>query len=173
MMRFFSKMMKICRSFRFSYLTYNKNKAKICGKIIIENRNIKIGKNIILYGNVKFWGNGPITIGDNCKIGDNTMIYASKNGGVHIGNDSLIAANCYIIDMNHGLSKENIIMKNPCEVQPVFVGDDCWIGEGCTLLKGTKLGKGTVVGAKSLVNHEFGDYKIIAGIPAKVLKERT
>ena len=54
---------------------------KIKGPVYVYNSNIKIGKNVTIFPNVMFFGKGPIVIGDNTKIGNNTIIYASPEGG--------------------------------------------------------------------------------------------
>lgn len=167
---------KLIRSIKgkwFRSITKNQFTPIIKGKLILENKNIIIGKNVTFYNNVKLWGNGEIIIGDNVKIGDNTMIYATKNeGGVTIGSNSIIAANCYIIDMNHGTLKDILIMDQPADVSPVKIGDDCWLAEDVTVLKGTTLEKGCVCGAKALVKGHYPENSIIVGIPGKVIRER-
>lgn len=167
------RIVRIIKSFNFKRKTANKNTPKILGKIILENKNILIGKNVVIYNNVKFWGNGKIVLGDNVKVGDNVMIYASEGAGVTIGKDTLIAANCYIIDMDHGIKKDTLISEQPSNAQEIIIGEDCWLGEDVTVLKGSVLGNGCIVGAKSLVNKAFDANKIIVGIPARIIKERT
>ena len=69
-----------------------------------------MGNNITIYPDVMFWGNGPIVIGDNVDIGNGTIIYPSKvGGGVIIGNNTVIVAQCYIIDMDHGTNIGTLI----------------------------------------------------------------
>ena len=77
----------------------------IRGKIYLENCNVMVGRNVDIYPGVTFSGNGEIRIGDNCKIGQNTIIYANEKGGVFIGNNTIIAAQNYIIDSNHNIKK--------------------------------------------------------------------
>lgn len=57
------------------------NEFTVVGAITLINRNIKLGKNVIIYPGVMFWGDGLIEIGDNVNIGKDTVIYASKSGG--------------------------------------------------------------------------------------------
>lgn len=57
-----------------------------------------------------FFGDGLIEIGDNVDIGNGTIIYASQNGGgVKIADNSMIAAQCYIIDTDHGICAGELI----------------------------------------------------------------
>ena len=118
------------------------------------------------------FGDGLIEIGDNVSIGNDTMIYASKNGGVRIGDNSQIAAQSYIIDMNHGIARNELIKNQPNTVLPISIGKDVWIAANVTIIKGSNIGDGAVIGAKSLVNGEIEPYSICVGIPAKKIKMR-
>lgn len=56
------------------------NQFNLVGNVNLINKNIKLGKNVTIYPNVMFFGDGLIEIGDNVDIGNNTIIYASKIG---------------------------------------------------------------------------------------------
>lgn len=144
------------------------NDFSIVGDITVINRNIKLGYNVTIYPNVMFWCDGEIVIGDNVDIGNGTVIYASKSGGVTIGNNTNIAAQCYIIDMDHGIKEGELICNQENTVEEVTIGSDCWIAAGCKVLKGSHIKDGTVIGALSLVKGEIPENAIAFGIPAKV-----
>ncbi len=59
----------------------NHNCFKLLGNITLINRNIKLGKNVTIYPDCLFFGDGPIVIGDNVDIGSGTVIYSSTCGG--------------------------------------------------------------------------------------------
>lgn len=52
----------------------------LVGNVTLINKNIKIGRNVTIYPNCMFYGDGPIVIGDNTSIGNNVVIYSSKGG---------------------------------------------------------------------------------------------
>lgn len=168
---------KCTREFRkIIFLSKIRSKEKsvnVLGVIHINATNIKIGKNVTIYPNVYFWGDGEIIIGDNVDIGIGTIIFAKKK--VEIGNNSSIAAYCYIIDSNHGVKKEELINKQPLEVAEngIEIGKDVWIAAGVKVVKGAKINDGAVIGALSLVNCEIEENGIAFGLPAKVFKYRT
>lgn len=84
--KFFKVIDKVKRkyySIKFKKITKNSNKVTCLGNVNIINKNIKVGKNIILYPNVSFEGNGTIELGDNVKIGTNTILYASDKGRIN------------------------------------------------------------------------------------------
>ncbi len=106
-------------------------------------------------------------------IGQNTVICASKQGGVTIGDNTLISAQCYIIDMDHGISKDNLISQQENVVGQVVIGRDCWLGANVTVLRGSIIEDGAVLGAKIIVKGRIPKNAVAVGIPAKVIQYRT
>ena len=114
-----------------------------------------------------------LSIGQNCHIGDNVHIAAAQR--VTIGNDCLLASHIFISDCSHGDTSESAPTQHP-ELRPLIskpteIGDNVWIGENVCVLMGARIGTGCIVGANSVVNREFPDYCIIAGIPARIIKQ--
>lgn len=165
-----NKFLKTYREYIFFCLTGQK--VKLVKNVTLINRNLKIGKNVTLYPDVMFYGDGLIEIGDNVEIGNGTIIYASKEGGVSIGENTLIAAQCYLIDMDHGVNRDELIRNQSNTVSPIKIGKDVWIAANVTILKGSNVGDGAIVGAKGLVKGSVPSGAIVVGNPAKILKYR-
>ena len=112
-----------------------------------------------------------LTIGNDNFFGQN--IYLIANGGIEIGNNCAIAANCKFITRNHIFKDKNIpINAQPHTYKSIKIEDDCWFGYNVIILPGVSLGKGCVVGAGSIVTKSFPAYSIIAGVPAKTIRNR-
>lgn len=120
-----------------------------------------------------FWGDGTVKLGFNVHIGSYSRIFASKNGGVYIGDYSMSASHLYIIDCEHGIEANQLIMKQPMIQKRVLIGKDVWMGYHTTILKGVTLEDGVVCGACSVVTKSFKKNSVIAGVPARVIKTRT
>lgn len=150
------------------------NNFTIHGEVNVFNTNVKVGNNVHIYPNATFWGDGDIVIGDNCSIGQGTVIFASKNGGgVTIGSNTHIAAQCYIIDMDHGIAINKLIDKQENVVENIIIGNDVWIAAGAKILKGSILSDHSVVGANAVVKGKIPMNAVAVGIPAKVIKYRN
>jgi phosphonate metabolism protein (transferase hexapeptide repeat family) len=54
----------------------------------------------------------------------------------------------------------------------VSVGHDVWIGHGAVVLPGVRIATGAVVGANAVVTRDVAPYAIVAGVPAKPLRQR-
>ncbi|RED44867.1 DapH/DapD/GlmU-related protein [Aestuariispira insulae] len=56
--------------------------------------------------------------------------------------------------------------------KPVKMGHDVWIGHGAVIMGPVTIGTGAVIGAGSIVTRDVPDYTIVAGVPAKPLRQR-
>lgn len=107
-----------------------------------------------------------ITIGKNVFF--NTGCSFQDRGGISIGDGSLIGMNVTIATLNHGLSLET---RNTTYPSPVVIGKNVWIGSNATILPGVTIGDNSVVAAGAVVTKEVPENVVVAGVPAKVIKE--
>ena len=171
--RFKDAVVRYFRKGRFRFETKSTHgHFNLVGPITLINKNIKLGNNVTIYPYCMFFGNGPIVIGDNVDIGAHTVIYSSKEGGVKIGDDTQIAAQCYLIDMDHGIAAGKRITEQTNSVAPIVIGKDCWLAANVTVLKGSVIEDGAVIGAKSLVKGVVKENTVNVGIPCKPIKKR-
>ena len=114
---------------------------------------------------------GKIIIGEKCGISGSTIYSTDK---IEIGNYTLIGANCKIVDNDfHPLDRNKRHESLDREFtlhKPIKIGDDCFIGMNSIILKGTKLGDNVIVGAGSVVCGEFPSNVVIAGNPARIIR---
>ena len=134
--------------------------------------NVKIGDytRILCTGTIRSIGKG-FSIGDNCGIGENCFFGAA--GGINIGSDVIMGQNVRFHSENHNFEEPDILIRlQGVTNKGIKVGDNCWIGSGVVFLDGAEIGDGCVVAANSVVNKKFNSNSIIAGTPARVIKER-
>jgi acetyltransferase-like isoleucine patch superfamily enzyme len=55
--------------------------------------------------------------------------------------------------------------------EAVYIDDDVWIGAMSIILKGVTIGEGAIVGAGSVVTKDVPPWAIVAGNPAKIIRE--
>ncbi|GAB4234882.1 MAG: hypothetical protein Tsb0034_08780 [Ekhidna sp.] len=180
-MRFFSKILLKFKQLKRVFL------------IRVNSQNIRLGKNISVYKNAKIQvrHGGSIEIGDNTEILDGVLIltYGGNikigsrcsinpysiiygHGGTIIGDDVLIAGHCMIIPNNHNFDKKGInINQQGMTSKGIVIEKNVWIGHGCTILDGVTIGSGSVIAAGSVVKEDVSASCLVAGVPAKVIKE--
>lgn len=141
-------------------------------KIRIGNR-VSIGKFAIIRPSNSYGGE----VGEGLKIGNNSNIgpysYIGCSGYIEIGDNVMISPRVSIYAENHVFDRTDIVMKEQgVKKQFVKIEDDCWIAANSIILAGVTIGKGAVVSAGSVVTKDVPPYSVVAGVPARIIKQR-
>jgi len=89
-------------------------------------------------------------------------------GGITLEDDVLIGPKVNLITENHPLDAAN---RRGMLCQPILIKRNAWIGAGATILPGVTVGENAVVAAGAVVSKNVPDNTVVAGIPAKVIKQ--
>lgn len=114
---------------------------------------------------------GKIVIGENVAkyLAGSGNCYLQGINGIYIGDGTMIAPGVKIISANHTLDN----YKSHDKIQPIKIGNNCWLGCNCIILPGVQLGDNVIVGAGSVVTKSFDSNSIIVGNPAKKIKSHV
>jgi maltose O-acetyltransferase len=112
--------------------------------------------------------------GQNIYIGDhvflNVLCTILDCNEVHIGHHVMIGPNVQIYTAAHLLQAEPRIQG--WEVaNPIAIEDNVWVGGGAILLPGVRVGRNAVVGAGAVVSRSVPANTVVAGNPARVIRE--
>ena len=121
-------------------------------RLIIKDASGEIDiKNKIGYVNTIFnTGSGEIKIGDGVIFGHNVMLLTGKHKYTDGNKDSL---------------KHNVVQN-----RNITIGEGVWIASGAIILGNVNIGRHSVVMAGSIVSKDIPSYSVVAGVPAKVVR---
>jgi acetyltransferase-like isoleucine patch superfamily enzyme len=157
------------------FLNKKRNEQKLSFEQLIE-----LGKNPYFHGNNKV---RDISIGKNSYVSFNSIVYHAD-----IGNYCSIGPNVVIGFGDHPINMIstsphiylNNLLYNASETKEfliphfkkVKIENDVWIGANVYIKNGVKIGNGAIIGAGSVVVKDVGDYEIVVGVPATLLRKR-
>lgn len=113
-------------------------------------------------------GVGDVFIGHHSLIGLSNVII----GPVSIGNHVILAQHVVLSGLNH--SYEDIttpIRSQGTITRPIRIEDECWIGANVVVTSGVTVGFHSVVAAGSVVTKDVPPYSIVAGNPARLIRQ--
>jgi acetyltransferase-like isoleucine patch superfamily enzyme len=174
---YFHSVAIIHRDVRFLKGSQIYNIRGVCEAIEIKSYTI-VGGHLLTFKH-----GGQISIGEWCYVGENTRIWSAST--VKIGNRVLISHGVNIHDTNsHSLNPidrhEHFVAISTVghpeivpnlESAPIVIEDDVWIGCNSIVLKGVTLGEGSIIAAGSVVTKDVPKHTIVAGNPARIIRE--
>lgn len=174
---------------RNTYPIFHKNKYGSIGKksyflnpmFISGTPNIFLGEDVGIWDQARVemiekW-HGQIfsprlVIGDHSNIGQNLHLTCAER--IEIEKDVVITARVTITDIIHETGGfDKTVLEQPLYTKPVKICQGAFIGINAVIMPGVTIGKHAVVGANSVVTKDVPDYAVVAGAPAKVIRERA
>jgi acetyltransferase-like isoleucine patch superfamily enzyme len=128
-------------------------------------------KNAILHVyNFRDLPHAGISIGARALIGESCVLRGQ--GGITIGDDVFLAPLVQILAVNHVYEDSTRpISHQGITAQGIAIEDGAWIGAGAIILDGVRVGRNAVVGAGAVVTRDVPAFTLVAGNPARVVRD--
>jgi acetyltransferase-like isoleucine patch superfamily enzyme len=124
------------------------------------------GRRVSIQWPVVVNGADHVSVGDDVSI--NAFVHIWGQGGVRIGDSTLIASHAAITSLTH--AKGGPTYGATLEGKPVVIGRNVWIGAHAVVLPGVTIGDNAIVGAGAVVLRDVAPGDIVAGVPAESIR---
>lgn len=114
----------------------------------------------------EFYRPEAVTIGEFCTIGDTCFLDGRET--IVIGDSVNIGSHVSIYTRQHDVDSPDFAETGG----PVRIGRYAWLGSHCIVLPGVTIGEGAVVAAGAVVTRDVAPYTLVAGVPARFVRER-
>jgi acetyltransferase-like isoleucine patch superfamily enzyme len=134
---------------------------------VLLGRNVYVGHRTILKGYYK----NKLSVGDETWIGQ--MCFLHSAGGITIGERVGIGPGVMMLTSTHEeIGRAHAPLNSPVTFAPIAVEAEANIGMGAIILPGVTIGRGAKIAAGAVVTHNVEPYNIVAGSPARLLRQR-
>jgi maltose O-acetyltransferase len=139
--------------------------------MVLRSLGARVGRRVIMYPGIKIMPARGLVIGNDVDLAWGVTI--TSGGGVTIGDRTMVGYGSMILSANHMIPPMPMrIFDAGHEKAPVVVCQDCWIGAQCIILPGVRIGEGAVVAAGSVVTKDVPGGHVVAGVPARIIRDR-
>lgn len=141
-----------------------------CGIFVQAGGSITAEGRIIVNDDVMLFSKGEMQLGEGFGINSYSRIVAHER--IEIGRNVTIGQHVGILDHDHHWEmRDNALTLDGYDTAPIRIGNNVWIADKVTILKGVTIGDNVVIAAHALVNKDVPSNCIVAGVPAKIVKQ--
>ncbi|MBN2492816.1 MAG: acyltransferase [Planctomycetes bacterium] len=134
---------------------------------------IVLGDGVLLSRGTVISVSGLVDIGPNCNLGVHTLIHSDRE--VRLGRGVLLAARCYLIgvaDYRTDRTDIPVVEQGKAERASLVLEDHVWLGAGVFVRSGVTVGRHAIVAVNSVVTRDVPPFAVVAGTPARLLRNR-
>lgn len=114
-----------------------------------------------------------VYVGKNSHINHLCCVWAGENSKIILGDNLLMGPGVCIFSGNHSTIKGQPMTFQARKEESIVIGDDVWLGAHSIITAGTHIANGVIVAAGAVVTRSITqEGVIVAGIPAKIVRER-
>lgn len=136
-------------------------------RFVLRLFGAQIGNGSIVHASVKIWAPWNLEIGEQTVIARNVVCYNPDK--VVLGDRVSISQRAYLCTASHDYTDK----AHPLITKPIVINDFCWVATDAFVSMGVVINEGSIVGARAVVTNDIEPWSIVAGNPAKIVKNRV
>ena len=127
----------------------------------------KVGRGVRVYQSARIWAPWNLVLEDGSCLGDDVDCYCVAP--VHLEAGATVSQYSFLCTASHDFTRRS----HPLVAAPIRIGKQAWVAADVFVGPGVTVNEGAVVGARSTVLRDVPAWKVVAGHPPRVLRERT
>ncbi|MCF7996744.1 MAG: putative colanic acid biosynthesis acetyltransferase [Chromatiaceae bacterium] len=136
-------------------------------RMLLRAFGARVGRNAHVYPSARIYLPWMLTLGEQASIGEWTLVY--NLGPVKIGERATISHRVHLCAGTHDYRDPALPLQRP----PIEIGAQAWVCADAFVGPGCSVGEGAIVGAAAVVVSDVPDWQIVAGNPARIVKQRV
>jgi len=135
-------------------------------RLLLRLFGAKIGRGVHVHSSARIWAPWNVQMGDHSCLGSDVDCYSVAP--IVIGPHATVSQYCFLCTASHDIEQPDL----PLVASPIEIGEGAWVAADAFIGPGVKVGVGGVVGARSSVFRDVAAWTVVAGNPARFLKQR-
>ena len=136
-------------------------------RFLLRRFGAVVGRRAHPYPRAWVWAPWHLTMGDDSCLADGVDCYCVAP--VRLGQSALVSQRAFLCTATHDYTDPAF----PLIARPIIVADGAWVAAEAFVGPGVTVGEGAVVGARACVTKNVEPWAVVAGNPARVVKQRT
>lgn len=136
-------------------------------RLVLRAYGARVGANVHVHNSTRVAMPWNLTLGDWSAVGEDVLVY--NLGPVVIGERATVSHRAHLCAGTHDYRRADL----PLEKPPIVVGSQAWVCADAFVGPGVTVGEGAVVGAAAVAVRDIPPWTVVAGNPARVVKERV
>jgi len=126
----------------------------------------KVGRGVQVMPSVRIWAPWNLTLGDYATVSHSVDLYAVDR--ISIGSHATVSQRAFLCTATHAVDHPNM----PLVTKPIRIEDGAWVAAEAFVAPGVTIGVDAVTGARAVVTHDVPARMVVAGNPARIIRER-
>lgn len=141
---------------------------------VVPRRGLRLPRPYNISPDVNFSNPERIVAGRGLRLGSGCYLWAGHaTGHIRLGENVMFGPEVMVTCSGYRFNDGAPVTDQAMDEADVTIGDDVWIGARAILLPGARIGDGAIIAAGAIVRGEIPAFSVAAGMPAKVVGQRT